>query len=233
MLCSGAHESCEGKALLVVTAGHINPSQPLGQWLEQLGTCLLCSPWCDTWWRSTIWKRKRAARQENSLRATEVLSSQSISTWNHHDTNTVHRPAEEQIPAQTLHLCCVHAGQAKQEQTLLLQLSSCLTCTSRPLYCLLCHSTATKLPSVEGTVICKVLAKTNYGKQLICTGHSNLTAMLEQPGCSTLPLHYSPPICCSIRSSWRKGKWDSVHESTNESDFSFTYENILKRRKLH
>lgn len=73
----------------------------------------------------------------------------------------------------------------------------------------------------------------NYGKQLICTGHSNLTAMLEQPGCSTLPLHYSSPICCSIRSSWRKGKWDSVHESTNESDFSFTYESILKRRKLH
>lgn len=95
----------------------------------------------STLWRRTLWKRARAAGQENSLRGTDVWSCQCSSTWSDPEPSTVHRGAEPTPP--TLHLCCAHVGQAKQEQTLLLQLSSCLTCTSRPLYCLLCHSTVT------------------------------------------------------------------------------------------
>lgn len=38
----------------------------------------------------------------------------------------------------------------------------------------------------------------NYEKQLICTGLSNLTAMLEQPGCSTLPSTLHPLFAAAL-----------------------------------
>lgn len=213
--------------LLAARTLHIDP---LGQSLQQWGTSLYVAPKWNTQRKSTTWKRERAAGQENSLRATNVSSCQCTSTWAHPDPSTVHRAADPS--PSTLHLCCVHVGQAKQEQTLLLQLSSCLTCTSRPLYCLLSTALTPSFLQLKLWWYAKCLQRRKLWKAINLHWPFKLTAMLEQPGCSTLPLHSPPPIWCSIRSSWREGKWNSFHESTKKRWFFFYLQEHFKRKKI-
>lgn len=111
----------------------------------------------STQWGSTIWKRDRAAGQEGSLRAT-VCGAVSVPGMTL--TTTLHRAAEEQIPAhQTLHLCSVHRGRQSKSR---LCFSSCPRASPvLPDLSTACFATALspRFLHLKVMVMCKVLKK--------------------------------------------------------------------------
>lgn len=168
-------------------------------------------------------KRAMAAGQENPARAPGASPCQCSHTW-HHPSTTLHAQQQRRGSQPMKHSSSAVSG---GNSTAKAGFPSCphippllseQAHTDLPIACFYLALSPSFLP-LHFIVIRKVLKRCKLWKAINFhwpfkpNSYARITWLLKPP----------PSLFrCSIRSSQSRGKWDSLHENLNRSDFSFT-----------